>query len=286
MSVQHDLIATGSIAEKNLEIYSIGTWDNPDIEVLRDTETGVIFIPSSPVDETIYQQGEYRAGDVDIGYENVEDTRRRFSKMREFYQGKVVMDFGCGLGSFLEAVTPHTQAAYGVELQDSCRAKLADKGLKCAASVDEFENDFFDTIFLFHVFEHLDEPLKFLECAKSKLKIGGTLIIEIPSANDILLAYSRDDSFKRFTLWSQHLVLHTRESISKTIRRCGFDDVTVKNIQRYPLSNHFGWLRDGKPGGHVGRYAFLNDDALNREYENTLAAAGLTDTLLAFATKR
>ena len=81
-------------------------------------------------------------------------------------------------------------------------------------------------------------------------------------------------------------MLHIWESIAKTISWCGFDNVTVRNIQRYPLSNHFGWLNEGKPGGHVGKYAFLNHGALNRAYEDTLAANGLTDTLLAFATKR
>ena len=285
MSLQRDLITTGSISEESVEIYSVGTRDNPDIEVYRDPQTGVIFIPSNPVDDRVYREGAYRAGDVDIEYENIADTQRRVSQMRCFYQNKTVLDFGCGLGSFLEAVAPHARAAYGVELQDSLRNNLTSRGLSCVESIEDLEDNYFDTIFLFHVFEHLNEPVEFLERAKAKLKSGGRLILEVPSANDFLLAYSRENSFKNFTLWSQHLVLHTWESITKTLRWCGFDDVLVKYIQRYPLSNHLGWLRDGEPGGHVSGYAFLNDEELNKAYENVLAAYGLTDTLLAYARK-
>ena len=45
MSIKDDLITIGAIRIENIDLYSKGTRDNPELEVLFDTESGVIFIP-------------------------------------------------------------------------------------------------------------------------------------------------------------------------------------------------------------------------------------------------
>jgi 2-polyprenyl-3-methyl-5-hydroxy-6-metoxy-1,4-benzoquinol methylase len=281
MSVEEDLKKTGSISQVNSELYSVGTRDDPDLCVYKDRQTGVVYIPSDPLDEDVYKNGEYRASDTATSYQNRMDTQRRCSDFIEYYQDKSILDFGFGLGGFLQKIAPCVQSSLGLELQDSCRQELAAMGFKCVASLAEIEDNSIDTVFLFHVFEHLEHPIECLEDIRTKLKPGGNVVIEVPNANDMLLTHSRGESFKKSTLWSQHRVLHTRASIERFLRWCGFSHVMVKNVQRYPLSNHFGWLRDGAAGGHLSDFAFLNDDDLTAAYQKVLASLDLTDTLVA-----
>ena len=64
------------------------------------------------------------------------------------------------------------------------------------------------------------------------------------------------------------------------IKKAGIKLNWIKHVQRYPLSNHLYWLSKGKPGGHK-QWAFLDDQQLNQNYEQQLAALGLTDTIVA-----
>ena len=93
------------------------------------------------------------------------------------------------------------------------------------------------------------------------------------------------DQFKQFTLWSQHLVLHTRESLMKTLEFVGFKDIQIEGVQRYPLSNHLNWLANGKGGGHKSPLSMLDSEMLIDAYQNSLARINATDTLVAIAKK-
>jgi hypothetical protein len=106
------------------------------------------------------------------------------------------------------------------------------------------------------------------------------LIIEIPNSDDALLTLFKCEEFSRFTYWSNHLYLFNQQTLSALVRKAGLTLRWMKQIQRYPLSNHFYWLSHGKPGGHRQWY-FLNNANLVEAYENALAAIGKCDTILA-----
>jgi hypothetical protein len=117
----------------------------------------------------------------------------------------------------------------------------------------------------------------------TKIVSGGQILIEVPHANDFLLSTVCCDDFKQFTLWSQHMVLHTRETLRKTLEYVGLQDIQIEGVQRYPLSNHLNWLANGKPGGHKSPISILDSDALSEMYQNSLARIDATDTLVAIA---
>jgi hypothetical protein len=68
------------------------------------------------------------------------------------------------------------------------------------------------------------------------------------------------------------------------IKQAGLKLTWIKHIQRYPLSNHLYWLSEEKPSGDK-KWNFINNDKLNAEYENQLAAIGKTDTIIAGISK-
>lgn len=108
------------------------------------------------------------------------------------------------------------------------------------------------------------------------------MVFEVPHANDILLSESIEcPEFKRFTLWSQHLILHTRASLQGLLHYCGFENIIVEGVQRYPLSNHLHWLAKGQPGGHRSSISTLDTSELQTAYESALRKIDATDTLVA-----
>ena len=136
---------------------------------------------------------------------------------------------------------------------------------------------------MFHSFEHFPDPLKKLELFKRKLKYKGKIIIEVPSANDFLIKILKIPEFISFTLIDQHLILHTNDSLSRFLSFSGFKNIIIKGVQRHPLSNHFFWLKEKKPGGHTTDLHFIESSELNSEYEKALCSAGLSDTIIAIA---
>jgi len=231
---------------------------------------------------------------VSCDYWNVSDQReaqlttayddvRRFDQFRTILTGKKWLDFGTGNGSLLEKMKPHALEACAVELQTQMRNAHQANGFTCKADVSEFNSGYFDVITLFHVFEHLLKPIETLKLLKSRLKPGGKIIIEVPHAEDALLSLYDIDAFKQFTFWSEHLILHTRTSISRFLEEAGFSDINVSGFQRMPLSNHLYWLKKGLPGGHIA-WNYLDSPALSGAYASSLAGINKTDTLIACAT--
>ena len=114
----------------------------------------------------------------------------------------------------------------------------------------------------------------------NKLYDEGKIIIEVPNADDALLTLYDCESYKNFYYWKCHLFYYTAKTLKDICLKADFAVEYIKQIQRYPISNHLVWIKDGKPGGHhVLNY--LDSDILNREYESRLASIGKCDTLIA-----
>ncbi len=271
------------------EIYAQSTRDVDGLTVYRDQMSGVIYIDDFYTGDETYQTGTYRQKTVHAGgtptYEEFQDAARRSEVCRKFFSGKNILDFGCGKGEFLRAVAHETASCVGIELQQDAVDALNRDGISCKTALSDIEDISMDAVFSFHVIEHLPDPAKVLRELRNKLKEGGTLVIEVPHARDFLLTQVESEPFRNFTLWSQHLVLHTRDSLQRLLKYCGYSNITIEGVQRYPLSNHIQWLATGKPGGHKSKFSSLDTGELTSAYEASLQKIDATDTLLAIARK-
>lgn len=246
-----------------------------EIPVYKCKKTGVIAL--SKVYTTTYEDIQ------DFSYWSVSEREmaikkcRRDDLRRQEYIRKLEpsswLDVGSGVGGIFEGMDYNVES---VEPMQHCRSLIPEKTYADCAEIPE--DKFYDVVSSFHVIEHLPDPLSVLKKMKSHLKQDGTCIIEVPHAKDFLLEYLDLESFKNFTLWSQHLILHTEYTLQNLLQLAGFENIKIKYIQRYPLSNHLYWLRHGKPGGHE-KWPDLNIEA----YEQLLIDMKMTDTLLAFA---
>ena len=279
----------GVASERNREVFSEATRDRDDVKVYRDSQSGVIYIDEFYGGDEIYREGAYRNvnlnGSGPRDYEVVTDAVRRSSTYRQYVAGRDIVDFGCGDGAFLHQVKEDVRSCCGIELQSDYVRELNKAGIRCYTSLAESPSGAFDAALSFHVVEHLPDPLSTLTEVFRVLRPGGVLLVEVPHANDLLLNQLRNDSFQNFTLWSQHLVLHTRESLRRLLKAGGFEGVLIEGVQRYPLSNHLSWLSRGTPGGHKTPLSALDTPELRKAYQGALNKIDATDTLVAIGVK-
>ena len=279
----------GLTSKKSRVLYNDRTRDEESLKVWKDQISGVIYIDDFYTGDETYVSGGYRDDKaVELksskpDFERTNDAQRRFKSNLKFVAGKKIADFGCGSGDFLKLVNPFCESVVGIELQQNYVDDLNAVGITCTNNLDSVDDDSLDVIVSFHVIEHLPNPLDTLELLKCKVVSGGYVLIEVPHANDFLLNAVACDEFKQFTLWSQHLVLHTRDSLRKMLEYVGLTEVLIEGVQRYPLSNHLNWLANGKAGGHKSPLSSLDSDVLFDAYQNALARIDATDTLVALA---
>lgn len=291
--IRDTLLRIGAVHEDNITKFSLKTRDRNELSVYKDKLSKVIFIDDYYVGDMEYQSGAYRNGtfsSFDLAARDLEksdDAERRFSKYRQFIAGKSIVDFGCGEGSFLYLSRNIVKNMFGIELQQNYKNSLISQGVDCFSSIDEI-NDDIDTVFLFHCLEHLPDPTETLLSINRKLKCHtksatGRIVIEVPHARDFLIDSLSLSAFIDFTLWSQHLLLHTRDSLYRMLADAGFKNIMIEGIQRYGLSNHMNWLHKGKPGGHKESFSIFETADLKAAYSSALCKIDATDTLVAVA---
>lgn len=261
-----------------------GVRDNPSIDVLMCTDCGLVFLSSfTHINDHFYEESSMLGGLVDLRkyrINSANDDQRRFLALKDSLQNKRVLDFGCGGGGFLKLAQDISHSVTGVELDSTIRIALNEiDGITTFRSADDVVGEY-DVITLFHVLEHLPDPISILERLKQNLAVNGKIMIEVPSANDALLQLYHSEPFADFTYWSCHLFLFTPETLSRLAERVGYQIQYTKQIQRYPLSNHLHWLSRNKPGGHQV-WDFMNSTDLHSAYEKQLASVGMCDTLVA-----
>ena len=127
--------------------------------------------------------------------------------------------------------------------------------------------------------EHIKDPILELKNLKKHLKDDGKIIVEVPNINDALLDLYNIEDFRDWYFWTCHLYYYSQKSLRSIGEKAGYKVDYVKQIQRFPLSNHVHWLQKNKPNGHK-IYDFLNSESLNKAYSDKLAAIGMCDTLI------
>ena len=193
------------------------------------------------------------------------------------------LDVGSGFGGQLDVLAKEAGEILAVEPQADARACLESLGYRTHPWLEEVPDQDINTITLFHTFEHIADPMGMLKQIRQHLRPGGSVVIEVPHAADLLLSFLDLEAFKSFTFWSEHLILHTRQSLQRMLEVAGFENISIEGVQRYPLANHLHWLSQSRPGGHE-RWSMLRSEGLDREYSNLLKGLDATDTLWATAT--
>lgn len=212
------------------------------------------------------------------------DTLRRADMLQKIIKkNQNILDVGSGYGFFLEEMRHRGYEISGIEVSEE-RREVSSKITKAKVfDINLIDQNKilpkFDCVTLFHVLEHVKEPVKFLKIIKEHINKNGKLIIEVPNADDILLKNCK--GYDDFYWQRAHLLYLNKKILEKIIKKAGYSAEKIFYIQRYGIKNLMNWLVTGKPQIETpvfhttGDYLWLEDC-----YKKHLSKTGKSDTLI------
>jgi SAM-dependent methyltransferase len=238
---------------------------------------------------------EERAGNKG-GWENAEGhiranepTRLRRMKYLDPYLGtsSKILEVGCSSGFMLFPLINQGHECFGVEPSGVFNGFLKTRNLPVCQSIkqvpDIISEPQFDLILHFFVLEHITQPVQFLKDQIALLKPGGRIIFEIPNVADPLYSVYNIPAFERFYWSIAHPWYFSEASLNFLLKQLGLPyDILLD--QRYDLSNHMVWARDGRPGG-MGRFTETLGTEFEEVYKQGLIQIGKCDTLIGIIKK-
>jgi len=177
--------------------------DNPDINVLECSDCGLVYLSSL---EHIQDKHYEASGMHDDEVPNIDkwlketefDDKRRYDFVKEKIANKNVLDFGCGVGGFLEMAKQSASNISGIELERALQHSFQERKLNVLSNLKEAQKESkkYNIITAFHVVEHLKNPKKILKDLSRLLTENGEMIIEVPNSNDVLLTLYENEAFR------------------------------------------------------------------------------------------
>ena len=225
---------------------------------------------------------------VEIKRRKFWDTTRRVQFVRQYLSlNSTILDIGSGYGTFLDELGQLGYGVVGLETSQ-IRCQISKTFGNSPVVVGDLYNipkslGTFDSVTMFHVLEHLLEPIKALTSIGSCLKSTGFLFIEVPNYDDQLLIESK--SYRDFYWQKAHVSYFSPKTLRNTIEKAGLKLVEIIGVQRYGIENFMNWMVLGKP--QLDQPSFEMESAyqwLEQYYKSELESSMRSDTLMAIVT--
>lgn len=181
--------------------------------------------PSEPEDDTYWTKSVDPDGKTRDRFaereQYVENIRPELDFISSLTPGRV-LDIGCGPGWLLSAIAPAWER-HGVELSAAAAAHAAQYGEIFTGPFEEsqFAAESFDLIVMYHVIEHLPEPVEALHRALALLRPGGHLVLGTPDFDSGCAR--RFGNQYRMLHDPTHISLFSNDSMHRCLRDVGFD---------------------------------------------------------------
>lgn len=148
-----------------------------------------------------------------------------------------LLDVGCGTGSFLASLDSQKFHASGIDLNVEAVRIAGTRGLTVRRQRIETlapRDGQYDVVTLWHVLEHLPDPVAALTVLRGCLRDDGRLVMQVPNADGLGFRLGREDWFHLDS--PRHLWLPSRQSMAEAAARAGLQIVGVRNeFYDYPL---------------------------------------------------
>ena len=159
----------------------------------------------------------------------IQTQLRLFFPFINFEQTGRVLDFGCGVGHFLDGMKQLGWETCGIEIGDEAAA-IATKNHHILEDVHQLINHYpeayFDLITYFQSIEHLPKPVEVLKVIRKFQNPSGKTIITTPNTDCSLAA--REKVNWRGLECPRHLCLFNPVSVSYLLTEAGFSKIQVK----------------------------------------------------------
>ena len=188
-----------------------------------------------------------------------------------------MLDYGCGTGGFLEMAQGSFGRVIGFDLnQNICKAHLKNNW-ECYNSIEEIKTEQIDIIVMFHVLEHSKKPWDLIKQISQHFVYTNYFVIEVPNTDEALNSLFHSEDYRKNHYSSQHLWYYTPDTIKSVVQRAGLTIRYETQIQRYLLSNIFGWLNKNSIYKEVSLNIF-DEVELNKVFEEVLVKSQVADS--------
>lgn len=165
-----------------------------------------------------------------------------------------ILDIGCGDGDTLESLKKLGWETYGLDV-DARAVEIANKkghSVKRGTfrALSTYPDSYFDAIRLYHVIEHIDNPLACLSLIRKKLKKEGELLIGTPNIHSPLASIFGSYWYNVDT--PRHLFLFSPQTLEKLLSKNNF---VINKIEFCSA------------GGIPGSLQYVVRDLLNRKID-------------------
>lgn len=162
------------------------------------------------------------------GYRGICEELRRLSLSQKARPR--LLDYGCGLGFFLDAAYEYGFDVEGVEFNRFALEYIRNRYRYTVYGPDEpLPPEPYDVLTMFDVIEHLREPFAMLDTARDRLAPDGILVVSTMDSTSVTsrLMGKRLEDFRRI---SEHLFFFDRANLSSILAQHGFDVLKVASI--------------------------------------------------------
>jgi SAM-dependent methyltransferase len=190
----------------------------------------------------------YRDYNKQKDFPNQKNISRRVSKYLLKYIKKYdyVLEIGCGRGDNIDMLRKNgCTGVFGID---------RDKSVGNNNSIYTFDyrkflplKNEFDCIYSIHLFEHIADPLDFLDRTVKSLKSNGRIILEFPNVEEPLLTLYKSKAFNKFYWRPDHLFFYSPITVIEMLCKIKEIKYKVRRIQNYGIVNHLNWLIRKKP---------------------------------------
>jgi len=214
--------------------------------------------------------------------QNKQTFKRRLEYIKPYLSAHDrILEVGCSSGFMLYPFLKKGNDCIGVEPSGVFSDYIKKKGIKAYDSLKNLirkERQKFNLIFHFFVLEHVSNPIQFFKDQLLVLQKKGKIIFEVPNVAEPLLTVYKIPAFENF-YWSIHHNWYFSEKSLKFLLKKIDRPYKIIFDQRYDLSNHMIWARDGKPGG-MGYFKKILGNNVESNYKKSLIKSRLCDTLI------
>lgn len=249
--------------------------------------------PSEDDDRDFYNKNQQDKGrEKEIDFEklrrnNLYDTNRHIRLIKTLCDANncSILDIGTGYGFFLNELYGHGyKNITGIEVSEERRA-LAQKHsyakiINYDITKQGKEIGQYDVVTLYHVLEHMADPISFLKRIRNLIKQKGVLVCEVPNVKELLLETSMD--YNDFYWIRAHVNYFSDTTLLDCFKKADYRNVEIRYEQRYGLINLCNWLTHGKPQIKNPTFTIVDPyEPAEDYYRQWLETQGRSDAMLA-----
>lgn len=210
--------------------------DRP-FRIVRCRSCNLIYSNPRPTEKWL-KSYRLREGEGELlGYFDEEVVKKKsakylylLSKLRELgLEGGKLLDFGCGIGGFLDIARKNSWETFGVDSSEvAVRIARTRFGLAVFKSLDSasFPSAYFDVVSLWDSIEHLSNPLGVLKELRKLVKKNGVLFIYTPNIDFHKLVAFITRNNGRLVPY-EHLYHFSTNTLRRLVIKAGFNDVRI-----------------------------------------------------------